>query len=86
MTKKFCMVCGYFEPKSWCFGYCRAKDQYIHTSLKNCSVGFNSEYALSNGQERILQHWDKAIEWAEKRYSSLDEFYDSLNGKEIDKK
>ena len=77
------MLCGGFKPRPYCFGYCEIKGVYIHTPLRHCSLGYNGLYALGEGQERILQHWKKAIEWAQTRHDALETFYDRLNGKKI---
>ena len=82
--KKFCMICPFFKTQSWCFGFCEKKIQYIHTPLKHCSVGFNGEYALTDGGEWILEHWERAIGWAQKRHDALEEFYHSLSEKAKD--
>jgi hypothetical protein len=75
------MICGFFRPKNWCFGYCEGKKEYIHTPIKNCAVGHNSSYALTDGKGNILRHWKKAIEWSCIRYNTIVKFYAELEDK-----
>lgn len=80
MSKKFCMLCGYFKPVNWCLGFCENKKHYLNKLHRYCGVGYNSPYSLNDPEARknIIRHWKEAIEFSGERYQLLLDFYQSL--------